>query len=173
MSNHNKFYSVYSTGSGYKYEVTESFDDGDFVSISNELNENGLKGKCYPILAGIYDNLGLHYSRFKELGKNVSDFVLQLSGSGITYDYATWASSSFVDHYSGSYSVDDSITTRTYDVAADSSVYETGSLVGTVTFMSSRIFTFNELSSGAKETYYSDDGVHYIDSINTIVWIKQ
>ena len=135
MAHHNKYYSVYQTGSGYKYEVTESFDDGDFVSISKELSEADLKSKCFPLLGSIYDVIGLNYSRFSETSKNAANFKNELSGSGITYDYLAWASSSYIDHYSGSFTVVSGSGSVTYDVASNSSVSQGGTIVGSIVML--------------------------------------
>lgn len=172
MSHHNKYYSVYSTGSGYKYEVTESFDDGDFVSISKELSEADLKAKCYPLLAGIYDSLALHTARLIELTDNSSDFDTELTSSGITNTYDTWASSSFISHYSGSYVVTLSGSTWVHENEVDmaSNVTNNGTSAGSIDIVSTRMFNY---VTGSTIPMYSDDGVHYVSANGLLEWVKR
>jgi hypothetical protein len=162
MSHHNKYYSVYSTGSGYKYEVTESFDDGDFVSISKELSEPDLKSKCYPLLGAIYDSIALNKARA----------VDELYTSGISDTYDTWASSSFIDKYAGSYTVDESGSAYTHSmvVSLNSDVSYQGLPNGSIEILSDRMFNY---VSGSSIAMYSDDGIHYKSENGLLNWNKE
>ena len=172
MSHHNKYYSVYSTGSGYKYEVTESFDDGDFVSISKELSEVDLKAKCYPLLAMIYDSIAMNKASVVDLNTNSSDFESELSASGMTNTYDSWASSSFIDKYIGAYAVVESGSpyVHPYVVSLNSDVSYNGVANGSIEIISDRTFNY---VSGSSITMYSDDGIHYKSENGLLNWSKK
>ena len=168
MAHHNKEYSVYATGSGYKYEITESFRSETYITVSNEIDEFELKERCFPILTNVYNEEASSRATAVEYYEYAENLKTELSGSGITYNYDSWAEANYAKDVEGVYGVEvGGVEQLPHTVSKILQVTVDGNVEGTVTIQSPRMFTYN---SGSGYILYSNDGHFFTTTDGSVVW---